>query len=461
MTVFAEPVRLSKFFAIASLAVVAAGCGSDSSDDSTSDKEEPQKEEPQDIVALAAATPELSTLVSLVKLCKLESALQEKSKKTVFAPTNAAFKVTLPDGLPKECSADLASILKHHVVGKEIKKAAIKDKETKVATLTGDIFVKSVGGKVKIDNSAEVKTADAAASNGVVHIINAVLLPDSVSSLPLVASKREDFSTLVSLLGLCKLDAALLDAKGTFTVFAPTNAAFTAYLDGKAAPTACSDDLKNTLLYHVVGAKVKSGDLAAAQGPETLLTKNKVFVTKADGTVTVNGAAKVVAADVEGSNGVIHAIDKVLVPDAQGNIVAALAKRYDYSTLVASVVKADLATTLSGTGPFTVFAPNNAAFTAIADTVASLSVAQLTKVLTHHVLGSKVLAADIATGSSSATAVDTTAISISNTAAGVLLRGSSQHGIADAAASKVTETDIVTTNGVIHTVSGVLVPTGL
>ena len=443
------------------LAGILISCGTESGTKIEEDKEEETTS--VNIVGAAAATADLSSLVTLLKLCKLDGTLSTNTKKTVFAPNNAAFTKVYGAKLPTTCKEDLKTILSYHVVsGKAVKGASITKTEAAVATLAGDVFVKTQSNKVVINNSAKVVTADVEASDGVVHIVDTVLIPDSLGTVVQIAAKRDSFSSLVSLVTLCKLEAdtALGAAAGTFTVFAPDNAAFKKYLGDTAAPTTCTDDLKNTLLYHVLGAKVFSVGLDPSQAPVTLLANNKVFVTKSAASgVVINAGAKVTTADVAGSNGVVHVIDTVLVPDAQGDIVAALSKRYDNSDLVAAVVKASLVVTLQGAGPFTVFAPTNAAFSEVASAVAGYSTADLTKVLTHHVLSGKVLAADIAPGDSTPQTVEESTIKLTNTGTTVYIRGNSQTDLAEADAPKVVEADIVTKNGVIHIVDGVLIPT--
>jgi transforming growth factor-beta-induced protein len=435
-----------------------ASCGSDDKDDAPANSK-------QTLLTAVVSEPDLSTLASLVKLCKAEALFTKETQHTLFAPSNAAFKAALGATLPKSCSSDVADILSYHLINGTVKSTAAKDSETALASGKGDVFVKKTSAGVVINNSAKVTAADKVASNGVLHIIDKVLIPDSLGTVVDIAIKRDSFSSLVKLVTLCNLGGALSADSATLTVFAPTNSAFSEFLGTTPFPTTCPDTLKNTLLYHVLGSKVKSTDLAATQAPESLLAANKVYVTKKDGMVTVNGGSKVVAADVVAANGVVHVVDKVLLPDAQGTIVAALQKRYDATTLVASVAKANLVETLNGTGPFTVFAPTDAAFEAIDSAVAALSVAQLTKVLTHHVVSGSKSAADIIAGgnlSSLATEEGSNVeVAVVGTPTVVKIKGSGQGGQADSEVAQVTETDIIASNGVIHRISGVLIPLGL
>merc|ERR1711907_644055 len=228
------------------------------------------------------------------------------------------------------------------------------------------------------------------------HIIDAVVLPPSLNIVE-TAQATPDFSVLVEAVVKANL-ASTLSGTGPFTVFAPTNAAFTAALTAlnidKAALLARSD-LADILKYHVVSGKIMAADLQASQAPATLQGL-KVLVEKSSSGVTFGGA-KVTTADIPCANGVIHIIDAVVLPPSM-NIVQTAQATPDFSVLVEAVVKANLATTLSGAGPFTVFAPTNAAFTAA---LAALNITKtellarsdLADILKYHVLSGKIMAA--------------------------------------------------------------------
>merc|ERR1712156_1008886 len=231
-------------------------------------------------------------------------------------------------------------------------------------------------GTVNVNKAAKVVAADNLASNGVAHIIDGVLLPPSklADELPNVvelAQSVDDLSTLVAAVVAGDL-VETLSSPGPFTVFAPTNEAFAALpagtLDTLLKPEN-KGQLVDILTYHVLPAKVLSTDLAPTQTVKTVEGK-PVTVTVADGTVNVNKAAKVVAADNLAANGVAHIIDGVLLPPSKlagelPNIVELAQSVDDLSTLVAAVVAGDLVETLSSPGPFTVFAPTNEAFSAL------------------------------------------------------------------------------------------------
>ena len=271
-----------------------------------------------------------------------------------------------------------------------------------------------------------------------------------------LAASVPQLSTLLSLVQLCDLGGALVDPAASLTVFAPTNDAFTKFLNGAPFPAECSAEIKATLVYHIIPAKVLSTDLGEKQAAPTLLGgNNEVFVTKSEGKVTVNGGSTVTLADALASNGVAHLVDTVLVPDALGTVVDAAVKRYELTSLVGAVAAAGLVETLATAQNITVFAPLNSAF---AELSAVPSGEALTKVLTHHVLGSKVLAANLALGLQTVPTLNTDSLSIFVDESGAKIWGSAQ---TEATGGKILQTDIITKNGVIHAISKVLIPNNL
>ncbi len=285
-------------------------------------------DDPKNIVEVASANTDLSTLVAAVQRAGLVEALSGTDKITVFAPTNAAFAALLTSlGLTKleDVPVDvLKNILLNHVVSGEVRSTALATGyvETLLPFGTTSSYLNNyvdLTSGVKIGGSS-VTTADVNASNGVVHIIDKVIVPPTVVNQAL---NNPNFSILVAALTRADLGVdyvTLLSGTGPFTVFAPTNAAFTALLaelgfaDLNAIPAAT---LNAVLQYHVVnGANVLS----------TQLTNQQVVTTFGGSTfkVDLTGGAKIVdgqnrisniiATDVQGSNGVVHAIDKVILP---------------------------------------------------------------------------------------------------------------------------------------------------
>jgi uncharacterized surface protein with fasciclin (FAS1) repeats len=274
-------------------------------------------------------------------------------------------------------------------------------------------------------------------------------------------AKEKGFNALLAAATKAELVATLSAPDANLTVFAPTDTAFTdlATKLGFASATAMVEALPksalaNILTYHVIGAKKLAADLQKDGANQSTLynfsnSASKLSFNFTNGVTITDAAlttAKVAIADVPASNGVIHAIDKVLVPPGVLNIVQMAQVNPLFAELVKAVVASNLQGTLSSAGPFTVFAPTNAAFAA----APSVTPTQLTTVLTYHVLGSQVLSTQIPFG----TAVNTVAnqaITINQTPLTITDKTN--------VAAKIVAVDVRASNGVIHVIDKVLIPT--
>jgi transforming growth factor-beta-induced protein len=264
------------------------------------------------------------------------------------------------------------------------------------------------------------------------------------------AKSDKNFSILVQALTKANL-ADVLNGSGNFTVFAPTNDAFNALfkqLGVNGIADLSSATLTPILLYHVLGQEKKASDLSTgyyntlspAQG-----NFNSLFISTAMG-VTINKNTKVTIADVVVKNGVIHAIDEVLLPPT---VVDAAIANSNFSILVQAVVKAGLVETLKGAGPFTIFAPTDAAFKALfaqlgVKGIADLTAEQLIPILKYHVVSGNVRSSQLTAGSVT-TLNGTFTVTLSPAPA---INGNA-HIIA---------TDVQASNGVIHVIDKVLLP---
>jgi uncharacterized surface protein with fasciclin (FAS1) repeats len=255
--------------------------------------------------------------------------------------------------------------------------------------------------------------------------------------------------------------ATTLDGPGPYTVFAPTDDAFAATgITSATIGTLTAAQLQTILLYHTLPAEVFAANVPV--GPNAKVTTasgDSVFVTKNGQGVFVNGT-NVTQADIDASNGVIHLISRVLLPPA-GNIVEVAQANSEFSLLVAAVLRASTGTTnvaqiLSSGGPFTVFAPTNAAFIAagFAD-VAAINAADpntLASILTYHVVPGRVFSSDLTNGATPATANGAT-VTIGVTGSGATVRGRT-----NTAASNIIGANIMARNGVVHVIDRVLLP---
>lgn len=278
----------------------------------------------QDIVEIAVGNQDFSILVAALQKAELVEALQADGPFTVFAPTNSAFEKLL-NGL--DISAEdllnhpqLKEVLLYHVVSGKVLSTDLSN-GMMAPTLSGETIKVDLSSGVKINDSSVI-TADVMATNGVIHIIDSVLVPSTFKLNPEpevpatvvdIALSNSDFSMLVSLLQKADLVSAL-QGEGPFTVFAPTNAAFEkllAALNISASDLMNQPDLAKVLLYHVVSGKVMSTDLSDGLEAPTLNGESVKFDLSSG--VKVNESS-VAAADIEAGNGVIHVIDTVLVP---------------------------------------------------------------------------------------------------------------------------------------------------
>jgi transforming growth factor-beta-induced protein len=380
---------------------------------------------------------------------------------TIFAPTTDAFiKFFSENGLTAEefLSQDgLANILSYHVAEGSFK-AADLIAAGKVTTLEGsDITVTTEGGAVLLNGKAKVLEADRMASNAVIHVIDTVLVPptpEPTKNIVEIAASDERFSTLVAALTKAGL-VGTLSSPGPFTVFAPTNDAFAALLAElgiSAEELLASPDLGSILTYHVVAGKVTAAEVVQLDKATTVNGKD-ITIEVVDGNVILNGSIKVIITDILASNGVIHMIDGVLLPpaDPKPSIVEIATDNPDFSTLVAALQAADLVDALSGAGPFTVFAPTNAAFEKLADSlhveVADLlELSKLADILLYHVAEGSVNAEQ---------AVELGSI---ETLQGAPVQVSVRNGDVFINHSRVTTPDIEASNGVIHVIDTVLIP---
>jgi transforming growth factor-beta-induced protein len=282
------------------------------------------------IADIAVADSRFSTLVTALSTADLVGAVaDETADLTVFAPTNDAFGAALTAlGLTAEellASDDLSDILLYHVLPQSLTaEEVIAAAPTNVGTLLTDrqIGVQVVDGGVVLNGSVNVVITDLKAVNGVIHVIDFVLLP--TPTIAEIAVEDGRFETLVAALGQAGLVDLFDDRNGgPFTVFAPTDAAFTQFLSDESLTPGdllASADLGDILSYHVVNGALSSADVLAAITAgggtalvETLLGED-ISVTL-DGTdVEINGVATVTGFDIQAANGVIHVIDYVLLP---------------------------------------------------------------------------------------------------------------------------------------------------
>lgn len=450
------------FFLLAGLIFIVA-CSDD--DDNTIMIPEPTN----NIVELAQSTPELSDLVrALVKFPDLVELLSNDGTFTVFAPTNDAFDALLDvigqgdiDDLPE---AVLKNVLQYHVfVDAAVEASAVTTGSITMANGESAALVSDSNGVTA--QGAQVILPDVLGSNGIVHVINNVMVPPSI--LPIVgtivapAYFNREFTTLIA--AVQAADPGILDLllsngpnDNGLTLFAPTNDAFT------AAGITDVNGADAILAYHVIDGTIMK-DMLPTSGiaaTEVPTLGGNIYVTNNGGDVSINGSTTVTATNIPGSNGVVHVINRTLVPPTQDivDIVSefAGASTPEFTLLAAALTKAGLIGTLQGDGPFTVFAPTDAAFLAAGVNQAFIDAAapaDLIPILTHHVVEPSVyvFSSDVADGL--VPMLNGTDVTISGL---TILDGGGNTPPANLVPSLL---DVHATNGVIHVIDKVLLPT--
>ena len=274
----------------------------------------------KDIVDTAVGAGQFKTLAAALGAAGLVDTLKGKGPFTVFAPTDAAF-AKLPAGtlemlLKPENKAKLAAILTYHVVPGAVKAADVV-KLKYAGTVNGQrVDIKVDGAKVTVDGAA-VTATDIACSNGVIHVIDAVILPVDGTVVD-VAVKNGSFNTLVAAIKAAGL-VETLSGKGPFTILAPTDAAFAKLPAGTLEMLLKPENKKQLveiLTFHVVPGVAAYSDAVVKMTEVPTVLGSPVAVKVVGGKVMLNGAT-VVAVDVEATNGVIHVIDTVLMPPAK------------------------------------------------------------------------------------------------------------------------------------------------
>jgi transforming growth factor-beta-induced protein len=265
-----------------------------------------------DIVDIAADNGSFSTLVAALEAADLVDVLRGNGPFTVFAPTDEAF-AKLPAGTVEALLGDipvLTSILLYHVVPGYLTAEQVVS-ITSAQSASGVAFpVEVSGGSVRVSGSTVLAT-DVLASNGVIHVVDSVMLPPNQDIVDMAAS-NEAFSTLVAAVQAADL-VDTLKSDGPFTVFAPTDDAFAKLPKGtvdallKDIPT-----LKSILLYHVVPGLVTADQVGGISSAETALGQD--FSVKVSNMGVFVDQAQVIGTDIFATNGVIHVIDTVILP---------------------------------------------------------------------------------------------------------------------------------------------------
>ena len=406
----------------------------------------------QDIPTNAQNTGVHDSLVAALAHAGLVEALQGQGPFTVFAPTDDAFAaagIDLTTFDTDEENATLVDILTYHVYAGSVEAAQVTDGMT-ATMLNGDDATFTVTNESVMIGDATVTMADVMASNGIIHVIDKVLMPPAdLVDIPTVAQGTGIHNSLVSAVIQAGL-LTTLQGEGPFTVFAPTDDAFTAAgIDlSKFDTPEENETLVDILLYHVLEGAVPSSAVTDGLTVTMLNGDDATFTVEPDSGTVLIGDAFVTGADVQASNGIIHVIDSVL--SLPPDIVEAAQNTGVHDSLVAALTHANLVATLQGDGPFTVFAPTNDAFTTAGIDLSTFDtdekIATLADILTYHVVSGEVLSSDLTDGMS-ANALNGDSLAFTVSSNGVMVND-----------ANVILADYEVTNGIIHAIDKVLMP---
>ncbi|WP_373397799.1 fasciclin domain-containing protein [Algoriphagus halophilus] len=436
----------------------------------------------------AAQEAGLTTLVSAVNAIPgLTNTLQSQSEITVFAPTNDAFANALNEFGASDLNdlvakiggaANLETVLGFHVVPamalsknlfEENIFTTVSGQRLRVTNSSGVVSVIDAAG-----NTSRVVQADVRIENGVVHVIDRVLIPSIEIPKPSLVEAATDAGLTTLLSAVTAVDGlaeSLLSAEA-ITVFAPTNEAFAAALDVFGASDLNElvlkigglENLEKVLGFHVVPAVAFSSDLASTNS-FTTLSGQTIIVEKSGSNVSVTDplgrVAQVVAADIEVANGVVHVLNGVMFPDLMLPNIVEAAQAANLTVLIDAVTAAGLGNALLDANAITVFAPTNDAFAAALEVynvsdlnqlVAKIGgIENLQTILGFHVVPAVAFSTDLEP-SNTFTTVAGQELTVTSGAGGVTVTDALGN------TANVVAADVAIENGVVHVIDGVLLP---
>lgn len=368
-----------------------------------------EPELPPDVLAVASADGDFATFLGALSVAGLDDELSGVGPLTLLAPTDAAFdalEAGVVDGLLEDPER-LEELLTAHVLGGAHTRAALGQRSD-VPTQDGRrLDIENVDGNVVVGGTTIVKP-DQRAQNGILQGVDAIIVPDGFELTPsspnTVIDIAADAGSLTTL--LAALDAAnlteTLSGEGPFTLFAPTDEAFAALPEG-ALEAALADPaaLEQLLTAHVMGGVQRSDQLAEREDIATIT--GQVLTITADDTGLTVGGARVTSADAEADNGIVHIVDSVIFPEglalgSQETAIDVLETAGEFEALLTALERTGQTDELRGPGPLTVFAPTDAAFAALPESVLASAedTAALAGILSAHYASGAFDAASVA-----------------------------------------------------------------
>lgn len=500
-----------KIFVLFAVFAVLFSCKKNDDDAGGSEDSEVEETLPN-ITELATDINVLSDLVDALDIIDAdvtELLSNENGLQTIFAPTNDAFTAffnelegfeTLSDFDEEEEIALLTEIIKYHIISSTTLYSSDLSNEQELTTLQGEAIIVIIDGEVHLQDKTSdlgvIVNADNEASNGVVHLIDKILLSQAVldilypkpSIIELVV-ETEELSLFAQAIQTAGIEDDL-NADGPFTVFAPTDAAIEELLVLLGDQFNGFEDfdnfieielLKRILLFHVIEGNFTSSELVAGE-VSTLFSDNSITIIASEDSFVIDDAtnvnANIITTDKLASNGTVHIIDKILIPEealefleiddipdlpANSTIKELVETTEEFSFLREALSLTGLLDTLGEDGPFTVFAPDNdtlvglfgllgSQFSSLQDFVTEEDISLLRDILAYHILGEQLNSADLASKDSLNTLSGSNTIEVVNSEETSVL--------SDALVANVNFilTDIPAENGIIHTVDRILIP---
>jgi len=404
---------------------------------------------------------------------------------TLFAPTNYAFE-KVSTKLDKLSPLQVVEVLRHHVVAGKALSSDLTDGQEIPSLRQGSDLTVTIREQTSFWHTSKeiyindvlVIMEDWEASNGIIHVVEEVLLPDDLNHNT-IADKLDEYVYFSKLKELLVTHGLIKTVKNTpdLTLIAPTNVAFKEIEN--ILPRFTGDDgaqeVTKVLAYHLLPQIVKFDDLADGQSYDAVYLEDKVNVSVAEvgwrywkrTIVKFEDSLVLKAKEIEGSNGVIHVVDSVMIPDSvtiPNTVVDVVVGMEKFSTLVNLLAKFNLADTLEGIGPFTLFAPTNDAFSDIKDILKHLTETQVTNLLLHHVASGKVLSKQLTDGKVVNTLYPGNMLTVSTELKGGWRCTWFGYGCSydiKINESDVRQVDVDADNGVIHVLDKVIIPANL
>ncbi len=380
----------------------------------------------------------------------------ESAIKTVYAPTNAAFQAFFNDPeVPYDSmdDFDMSDPVDNHIL------TTLLNVHLAAGSQPASGTIPTSGQETITIAPADVQTADIAQSNGAIHVLNKVTYPPSLKTVPGRILMDKDLSKFAAALLKSSLVSAYLPSGGIFTAFVPTNDAFVrAGIDpGQSSVTPLF--LSPILRYHLVtGRKVPSEEIAGTTG--FLPTSHGTFMKYENSGVSDDqgGIGALVSANQEAGNGIVHKIDKVLMPPVQ-TVAQLLTEGSEYSQFRAALTRAGLLSELEQ-GNISVFAPDNEAFFKLYGDLnapgglTDISIPRLDSILKYHLVPNRMFSSELSPQAEIVTRLNGQRLT-SKVVSGNLFLTDGNTGSADA---RITRPDRQGTNGVVHRINGVLLP---